>query len=152
MMRQLIYIMAKRFSIAIIFTVLVFQIQAQSNHTGLPNMKLDQLSDQQIMQIWQKSKNSGASESDGLSQLVNMGMDPSEINAFKKRLLKIQSISKVGNSGAKNMIKDSVSFMQDSTWVDEIPRFKKRTRYYGYEFFDGITLQSLSGRGLTPSF
>ena len=135
MMRQLIYIMAKRFSIAIIFTVLVFQIQAQSNHTGLPNMKLDQLSDQQIMQIWQKSKNSGASESDGLSQLVNMGMDPSEINAFKKRLLKIQSISKVSNSGAKNMIKDSVSFMQDSTWVDEIPRFKKRTRYYGYEFF-----------------
>ena len=134
-MRQLIYIMAKRFSIAIIFTVLVFQIQAQSNHTGLPNMKLDQLSDQQIMQIWQKSKNSGASESDGLSQLVNMGMDPSEINAFKKRLLKIQSISKVSNSGAKNMIKDSVSFMQDSTWVDEIPRFKKRTRYYGYEFF-----------------
>ena len=135
MMRQLIYIMAKRFSIAIIFTVLVFQIQAQSNHTGLPNMKLDQLSDQQIMQIWQKSKNSGASESDGLSQLVNMGMDPSEINAFKKRLLKIQSISKVSNSGAKNIIKDSVSFMQDSTWVDEIPRFKKRTRYYGYEFF-----------------
>ena len=134
-MRQLIYIMAKRFSIAIIFTLLVFQIQAQSNHTGLPNMKLDQLSDQQIMQIWQKSKNSGASESDGLSQLVNMGMDPSEINAFKKRLLKIQSISKVSNSGAKNMIKDSVSFMQDSTWVDEIPRFKKRTRYYGYEFF-----------------
>ena len=134
-MRQLIYIIAKRFSIAIIFTVLVIQIQAQSNHTGLPNMKLDQLSDQQIMQIWQKSKNSGASESDGLSQLVNMGMDPSEINAFKKRLLKIQSISKVSNSGAKNIIKDSVSFMQDSTWVDEIPRFKKRTRYYGYEFF-----------------
>ena len=57
-MRQLIYIIAKRFSIAIIFTVLVIQIQAQSNHTGLPNMKLDQLSDQQIMQIWQKSKNS----------------------------------------------------------------------------------------------
>lgn len=134
-MRHMIHIMAKRITIALVFIVLVFQTQAQSNHTGLPNMKLDKLSDQQILQIWQKSKNSGASESDGIIQLVNMGMDPSEINAFKKRLLKIQSISKVSNTGVKNIIKDSASFMQDSTWVDEIPRFKKRTRYYGYEFF-----------------
>ncbi len=139
MMRSMIHILAKRISIAMIFTMLVFQIQAQSNHTGLPNMKLDQLSDQQILQIWQKSKNSGASESEGLSQLVNMGMDPSEINGFKKRLLKIQSITKINNTGAKNIIKDSAIFMQDSTWVDEIPRFKKRTRYYGYEYFSNPT-------------
>ena len=129
------YIMARKLGFLVLTIVLALQLTAQTNHTGLPNMKLDQMSDQQILQLWQKSQKSGLSESEGLSQLVNMGMDPSEINGFKKRLLKIQGFSKTGNSGAKDLIKDSASFMQDSTWVTEIPRIPKKTRYYGYEYF-----------------
>jgi protein involved in polysaccharide export with SLBB domain len=108
---------------------------AQSNYTGLPNLKLDKMSDQQIMQMWMQGQNSGLSESEGISQLVRMGLDPKEVNGFKKRLLRIQGIAKTTNSGAKNFILDSTLFMQDSTWVEEIPRLKKRTRYYGFDYF-----------------
>lgn len=122
-----------------ITTILVFVLSlsagAQSNYTGLPNLKLDKMSDQQIMQMWMQGQNSGLSESEGIGQLVRMGLDPKEVNGFKKRLLRIQSIAKTTNSGAKNLILDSTLFMQDSTWVEEIPRLKKRSRYYGFDYF-----------------
>ncbi len=122
-----------------IATFLVFVLGlsagAQSNYTGLPNLKLDKMSDQQIMQMWMQGQNSGLSESEGIGQLVRMGLDPKEVNGFKKRLLRIQGIAKTTNSGAKNLVLDSTLFMQDSTWVEEIPRLKKRTRYYGFDYF-----------------
>lgn len=120
---------------AILVFVLSLSAGAQSNYTGLPNLKLDKMSDQQIMQMWMQGQNSGLSESEGIGQLVRMGLDPKEVNGFKKRLLRIQSIAKTTNSGAKNFILDSTLFMQDSTWVEEIPRLKKRSRYYGFDYF-----------------
>ena len=122
-----------------IATFLVFVLSlsagAQSNYTGLPNLKLDKMSDQQIMQMWMQGQNNGLSEADGIGQLVRMGLDPKEVNGFKKRLLRIQGIAKTTNSGAKNLVLDSALFMQDSTWVEEIPRLKKRSRYYGFDYF-----------------
>lgn len=120
---------------AILIVALSINAGAQSNYTGLPNLKLDKMSDQQIMQMWMQGQNSGLSESEGINQLVRMGLDPKEVNGFKKRLLRIQGISKTTNSGAKNFILDSTLFMQDSTWVEEIPRLKKRSRYYGFDYF-----------------
>ena len=120
---------------AILVVVLGLSAGAQSNYTGLPNLKLDKMSDQQIMQMWMQGQNSGLSESEGIGQLVRMGLDPKEVNGFKKRLLRIQGIAKTTNSGAKNLVLDSTLFMQDSTWVEEIPRLKKRTRYYGFDYF-----------------
>jgi len=120
---------------AFLVFVLSLSAGAQSNYTGLPNLKLDKMSDQQIMQMWMQGQNSGLSESEGIGQLVRMGLDPKEVNGFKKRLLRIQGIAKTTNSGAKNLVLDSTLFMQDSTWVEEIPRLKKRTRYYGFDYF-----------------
>lgn len=120
---------------AFLVVALSLSAGAQSNYTGLPNLKLDKMSDQQIMQMWMQGQNSGLSESEGIGQLVRMGLDPKEVNGFKKRLLRIQSIAKTTNSGAKNLILDSTLFMQDSTWVEEIPRLKKRSRYYGFDYF-----------------
>jgi len=120
---------------AFLVAVLGLSAGAQTNHTGLPNLKLDKMSDQQIMQLWQQGQSSGLSQSEGISQLVRMGLDPKDVGGFKKRLLKIQGIAKSTNSGAKNFIQDSTSFMQDSTWVEEIPRLKKRSRYYGFDYF-----------------
>ena len=108
---------------------------AQSNHTGSASMKLDKMSDQQIMQIWQKSQESGLSESAIISQLIRSGLAPSEVNQFKKRLLKIDGLSRSSNSGSKRVVKDSAEFMNDSGWVSEVPLLKLRSRYYGYEFF-----------------
>jgi protein involved in polysaccharide export with SLBB domain len=111
------------------------QLHAQTNHTGLPSMKLDKLSDQQLMQVWQQSQASGLSESEAINQLVRKGLDPSDVNSFKKRLIQLQGLSKGMNTGAKSLIKDTASFMRDSTWVSEVPKLKLRSRFYGYEYF-----------------
>lgn len=111
------------------------QLHAQTNHTGLPSMKLDKLSDQQLLQVWQQSQASGLSESEAINQLVRKGLDPSDVNSFKKRLIQLQGLSKGMNTGAKSLIKDTASFMRDSTWVSEVPKLKLRSRFYGYEYF-----------------
>jgi protein involved in polysaccharide export with SLBB domain len=108
---------------------------AQINHTGLPNLKLDKLSDSQIMQLWQQGQSSGLSESEGITQLVRMGIDPKDVTSLKKRLIQMQGISKLNNGGSKNLIQDTARFMRDSTWVEEIPRLKRRSRYYGFDYF-----------------
>jgi len=98
-------------------------------------MQLGKMSDQQILQYWQKSQQSGLSESDAINQLVRSGMSSSDINSFKKRLVQIQGASKLNNTGGKPLLKDTSIFLNDSTWVKEVPIFKKRVRYYGYEYF-----------------
>jgi hypothetical protein len=108
---------------------------AQLNNTGRAPMQLGKMSDQQILQYWQKAQQSGLSESEAVSQLVRGGMAPTDVNDFKKRLLKIQGMSKLNNSGAKALVTDSALFLSDSTWVNEVPLLKKRIRYYGYEYF-----------------
>lgn len=115
--------------------IIGLQLQAQTNHTGLPSMKLDKLSDQQLMQVWQQSQSSGLSESEAINQLVKKGLAPNDVNSLKRRLIQMQGLSKATNSGAKNLIKDTASFMRDSTWVTEVPKLKLRSRYYGYEYF-----------------
>ena len=115
--------------------IIGLQLHAQTNHTGLPSMKLDKLSDQQLMQVWQQSQASGLSESEAINQLVRKGLDPSDVNSFKKRLIQLQGLSKGMNTGAKSLIKDTASFMRDSTWVSEVPKLKIRSRFYGYEYF-----------------
>lgn len=115
--------------------IIGLQLHAQTNHTGLPSMKLDKLSDQQLMQVWQQSQASGLSESEAINQLVRKGLDPSDVNSFKKRLIQLQGLSKGMNTGAKSLIKDTASFMRDSTWVSEVPKLKLRSRFYGHEYF-----------------
>lgn len=124
-----------RFFLLLISTVFTVTTFAQTNHTGKSSLQMGKMSDQQIMQYWQKSQQSGLSESEAINQLVRSGMAPTEVNQFKKRLLQIQGLSRATNTGAKPFVTDSALFMQDSTWVEEVPLLKKRIRYYGYEYF-----------------
>lgn len=110
-----------------------FTNYAQGGNTPLQMGKVSQLSDQQIMQIWQQTQKAGISESDAIKLLVKKGMDPSEVNNFKKRLVQLQGAGK-SKFGA-NMIKDTTDFIKDSSWVFEVPQLKKKSNYYGYEFF-----------------
>jgi protein involved in polysaccharide export with SLBB domain len=124
---------------------------AQTNNTGIPSLKLSKLSDQQLLKTWQQTQQSGLSESEGINQLVRKGLDPADVNTYKKRLLQLQGMSRATNTGAKSFIKDSAGFMQDSTWVNEVPKIKARSRYYGYEYFSNPTpLLQPDARVATP--
>jgi protein involved in polysaccharide export with SLBB domain len=57
---------------------------------------------------------------------------------FKKRLVGIQAAqkSKFGTSASnKGFIKDTSMFLQDSSWINEVPFIRTNDKYYGYSFF-----------------
>jgi protein involved in polysaccharide export with SLBB domain len=105
-------------------------LQAQE----LKNIKAGQLSDQQMMQIWQQFSAKGMSESEAMKMMVQKGLSPNEVGTFKKRLLGIQEMQK-SKFGAKAMIKDSSMFLHDSSWISEVPNIHPSSKYYGYDFF-----------------
>lgn len=105
---------------------------------NLKNLKINQLSDQQMMQVWQQFSAKGMTESEAMKMMVKKGLGPNEVGMFKKRLVGIQAAqkSKFGTSAAtKNFIKDTSMFLQDSSWVNEVPFIRNNERYYGYSFF-----------------
>ncbi len=104
----------------------------------LKNLKINQLSDQQMMQVWQQFSAKGMSESEAMKMMVKKGLGPNEVGMFKKRLVGIQAAqkSKFGTSASnKNFIKDTSMFLQDSSWVNEVPFIRTNDKYYGYSFF-----------------
>ena len=104
----------------------------------LKNLKINQLSDQQMMQVWQQFSAKGMTESEAMKMMVKKGLGPNEVGMFKKRLVGIQAAqkSKFGTSAAtKNFIKDTSMFLQDSSWVNEVPFIRNNEKYYGYSFF-----------------
>ena len=104
----------------------------------LKNLKINQLSDQQMMQVWQQFSAKGMTESEAMKMMVQKGLGPNEVGMFKKRLVGIQAAqkSKFGTSAAsKGFIKDTSMFLQDSSWVNEVPFIRTNERYYGYSFF-----------------
>ena len=114
------------FSIALVLTF--EQASAQTGSTlGISSAKVGQMSDQQIMQLWQQAQKSGLSENDAMSLLVKRGLPVSEVTAFKKRLVQLQGKSKSGAS--QSLIKDSANFMKDSSWVTEVPALKRKSNY-----------------------
>jgi len=120
--------------ICVAFLLIQQETYAQSGNTsGLPSAKIGQMSDDQLMQLWQQAQRSGLSENDAMSLLVKRGLPPSEVNSFKKRLLQMQGKSKSG--APQKLIKDSANFLNDSSWVAEIPAIRRKSNYYGFDFF-----------------
>ncbi len=114
--------------------LLTVQFSIAQNTDGLSSMKVGQMSDQQIMQIWQQAQKAGLSETDAMNMLVRKGLNPSEVNGFKKRLIQLQSSSK-SKFNSQNIIRDTTDFLRDSSWVIEVPLRKKTTVNYGFDFF-----------------
>ena len=102
--------------------------------SNLQTTKVGQMTDEQLMQIWQQAQRSGLSENEAVSLLVKRGLPASEVTAFKKRIVQLQGKTKSGLS--ENLIKDSANFLKDSSWVSEIPALKRKSNYYGFDFFN----------------
>jgi protein involved in polysaccharide export with SLBB domain len=105
-------------------------IQAQD----LKGIKIGQLSDQQMMQVWQQYSAKGMSESEAMKAMIQKGLSPTEVGAFKRRLLSLQEMQK-SKFSAKAFIKDTSMFLNDSSWFNEVPLIHPNSKYYGYDFF-----------------
>ena len=123
-------------------------LQAQTiNATNLSSARIDQLSDQQIAQFWQQAQKGGLSENDAMSLLVRRGFPTTEVNALKKRLLMMQTRSKSGAQEA--IIRDTAGFLKDSSWMKEVPAIKKKSQYYGFDFFNNPAISFEPNQRLT---
>jgi hypothetical protein len=127
--------MNRFFYSAIVFLSLaIFACSTHAQAQELKNIKTSQLSDQQMMQIWQQFSSKGMSESEAMKMMIQKGLSPNEVGTFKKRLLGLQDLQK-SKFGAKAMIKDTSMFLHDSSWVNEVPNIHPASKYYGYDFF-----------------
>ena len=84
--------------------------------------------------MWQRTQKAGMSENEAIEELVKRGMSASEVNQFKQRLIKVQSSNKSAFS-SQNSIRDTSTFLRDSSWVLAVPQVKRLSPYFGFEFF-----------------
>ena len=134
-----------KFSYLKCFAVIVLMacatiVSAQQKTMTTGQMNINQLSDQQIIQIWQQAQKSGMSESEAISSLVKQGLAPNDVSAFKRRLIQVQTASKTKYT-LQNTIRDTADFMKDSSWVIVVPQVKKQSIFYGYDFFSNPSVR-----------
>ncbi|MEO7531793.1 MAG: SLBB domain-containing protein, partial [Sediminibacterium sp.] len=108
---------------------------------------VSQLSNPEILAMWQKAQKGGGTDNDAIKQLLRSGMSPNEVNAFKKKLLQAQSSSKTKVSG---MISDTATFLHDSSWVLSVPQLRKPSPYYGFDFFSNPSITFEPNLNINP--
>ncbi|OZA55751.1 MAG: hypothetical protein B7X75_07065, partial [Sphingobacteriales bacterium 39-40-5] len=105
---------------------------------NLKNVKVNQLSDQQIVQIWQQFQKSGVSEMEAMNILKQKGMSEAEATNLRLRVAQMQATNK-GTSFSKPLGRDTLTNSRDSIAVIT-PLLKKTTRYFGFDFFNNPLL------------
>ncbi len=130
------------FLFTIIFALSANLLQAQSLSLGnVQNVKVSQLSDQQILQVWKKFQSAGVSEAEALKMLGKRGVPPSEILLFKQRL----DLLNVGNnkSAAKAAParNDTIISARDTSKKIERPAPRVQTSIFGYDIFNNPNLK-----------
>ncbi len=106
-----------------------------SSHAQRRIEGVGQLSDQQLIQLWQQTQKQGMSENDAIKELVKRGMSMEDVAEFKKRLVRLQGSDKK-LLGKDNLIADTTSFLRDSTWKYEVPNVRISSPYYGFDYFN----------------
>jgi protein involved in polysaccharide export with SLBB domain len=105
----------KSFYIILIISVLLpFRgVHAQEiSMSNIQKVKVAQLSDEQITQVWNKLKESGVSEEEAYKLMQQRGMDPIEVDIFKKRVALLGLNKK--SAPVSTSRKEDISFERDT--------------------------------------
>ncbi|HYK77866.1 MAG TPA: SLBB domain-containing protein [Daejeonella sp.] len=115
--------------------------------SSIQNVKVSQLSDEQITQAWKKLQDSGVPEQEAYKIMSQKGMDPIEIDQFKKRvtLLGLNKTSRKVNSSPP---KQDINFSRDTIIPNNHPQpapvvkvEEKPLAIYGTEFFNQSSIK-----------
>jgi len=102
---------------------------------NVQNLKIDKLSDPQIMMMLEKMQASGVSEEAAYQLLLQRGLPASEVEELKKRIGKIKASGLTGDKISLNRMPDSARIVRD-TITPEVPEKRKiKTRIFGFDFF-----------------
>ena len=97
-------------------TLIIFSERslAQSiSMADLPNVKVSQLTDDQITQAWKKLQDMGISEQDAYKILVQKGMPPAEVEELKNRVTLLGLNKKTINKAISSAEKQKIDFSRD---------------------------------------
>jgi len=118
--KYLIYI----FSIALILFSNKLIAQGMSMN-DIPNIKVSQLTDEQITQAWKKLQDSGVSEQDAYKVLAQKGMQPAEVEELKNRVTLLGLNKKTGTKTSSSPEKQKIDFSRDINDSVIIPKAVK---------------------------
>lgn len=105
--------MRYRLILLLIFSICLLSVSLKAQNISIAdvqNTKIDDLTDDQIMLIYQKLQSSGISESTAYSILEQKGMPAAEVEKLKLRISKIKTGSYNGNMTKLNSKRDSISY------------------------------------------
>ena len=116
---------------------------AQISVDNLSKVRVEQLSDAQILEISKRFESSGISEADAIKLLVARGMDPGEVDKYKERLAELSSGGKTAKAAPANpqAAKPQGNQNRDTTRITEAKPIKKSSPIYGYEFFSNPNIK-----------
>ena len=144
-MKRIPYLQAKKLLLWMVLCMIAFSVMAQKSGTA-PNVS--QLSNQQILMMWQQAQKGGGNENDAIKQLIRSGgLSANDVNNFKKRLVQAQGASK---TKLKDQVADTASFMHDSSWVQGVPQLRKASPYYGFDFFSNPNITFETNLNINP--
>ena len=132
------------FILLILLTATYQQSNAQSfSLSNIQNVKVSQLSDDQITQLWKKIQDSGLSEDQAYKLMAQKGLPEDQVEAFKNR---VTLLGLNGKNGAQKTFskpeKDKIDFSRDSdnTVIKPTPTpapaaAPAQLNVYGMDFF-----------------
>lgn len=139
------------------FYILFFAFIAFSNQVvaqevslnNIQNVKVGSLSDEQITQAWKKLQDSGIPEEDAYKLLIQKGMSPGEVEAFKDRVTLLGLNKKTGTNTSKSSEKKKIDYSRNTNDtvlspkpVKAIPVQPAKTlSVYGAEFFNQTAIK-----------
>lgn len=126
--------------IGILFTSVVVHAQTISAD-NIRNLKISQLSDDQVKQVWMQFQQSGMTQDQALQALQAKGLPATEIEILKKRLMLLQTGSSASKSVPSTPKKEDISYARDSVKVSEPQPVRKTSAIYGYDFFSNPNLK-----------
>jgi protein involved in polysaccharide export with SLBB domain len=90
------------------------QVFAQNiSMSNIQNVKVSQLSDEQITEVWKKLQDSGVSEQEAYKLIQQRGLPPGEVQAFKDRVTLLGLNKKTATKTTSKSEKEKIDFSRD---------------------------------------
>ena len=134
------------------FALVAFSKQAKAQDVSLSNIqnvKVATLTDDQITQAWKKLQDSGIPEEDAYKLLIQKGMPPAEVAAFKDRVTLLGLNKKTGTKTSKSSEKKKIDYSRDANDTVLSPKpvkpepatAVKALSVYGTDFFNQTAIK-----------
>ena len=134
----------KLFTLFLLFVAIEVNAQSQSMSLDrLQSIKVNELSDQQITQAWNKIQELGVTEQEAYNLLEERGMDPIEVNLFKQRI-GILGLNRKGNTLINIQKKNDIDYSRDTLITVLKPLIipnSNSINFFGSDFFNQSNLK-----------